>query len=521
MTSPRASRALLHAQVFVGGAAVMALELAGSRLLAPVFGSTLFVWGSLIGVVMTALAVGAWIGGRRADASPRHEALSFLLLLAGLAAALMPAISRFVLDFASPLGLTWGPLVATTLLLGPATVLLGTAVPFAVRLAGEGVATSGSTAGRVYALSTAGSIAGTFATTFLLVPNLRIPVLLSLVGALVVVVGVLGMKPRAPAAIASGLILLLLTPPALTAFERGASLFDSDVVNKVLFETDSAYHSIKVVEDRNPLGDENLRTLVMDGLRHASTYTVRVNETSLAYVPYFHLASAFTNVSSALFIGGGGFSGPKQFLAAYPNATVDVVEIDPAVVDVARDWFFAPVDDPRVRVFVEDGRRFLAHADREYDVIVLDAYSRTYVPFHLMTVEFFEEVRERLAPGGVVVSNVIAATSGAASYILKAEVRTMERAFPDVHAFPVRGETWPTAQNVMLVATTEGGTRSREEVLALARAVDVPGRDVLGMAEKLFDGLDVGNALILRDDFAPVETLLNPVTRQPFDPEGN
>lgn len=515
--TPGARRVVLHAQVFLAGAAVMALELAGSRLLAPVFGSTLYVWGSLIGVVMAALALGAWIGGERADRAPRHEAFSTLVVLAGLAAALLPLVSRFVLDLASPLGLTWGPLVATTLLLGPPTILLGTAVPFAVRLAGTATRASGSTAGRLSALSTAGSIAGTFATTFLLIPNVRLPVLLALAGTTLVAAGVAGVRQRVPAALACGLVLLIATPSALTAFERGASILDSDVVNKVVFETDSAYHHIKVVEDRNPFDGLTLRTLVMDGLRHSSTYVEKPNETSLRYVPFFHVASAYANVTSALFIGGGGFSGPKQFLAAYPNATVDVVEIDPAVVDVARDWFAAPVDDARVRVFVEDGRRYLARADRDYDVIVLDAYSRTYVPFHLMTAEFFEEARERLAPGGVIVSNLIAATSGASSEILKAEVRTMDRVMADVHAYPVRGAMWVGAQNVILVATTEEGW-TRERVEARAAAADVPGRDVAGMIAEWHD-VDVGDAPLLTDEFAPVEALLNPVTRERFEPE--
>jgi len=193
-----------------------------------------------------------------------------------------------------------------------------------------------------------------------------------------------------------------------------------------------------------------------------------------------------------LFIGGGGFSGPKQFLEYYPDVTVDVVEIDPVVVDTAWEYFGMP-DDPRLRVYVGDGRAFLGRLGT-YDLIVLDAYSKTYVPFHLMTREFFEALAEHLNPEGVVVSNLVSSLLGDTSNLLMAEVKTVGEVFPQVYLFP-----------------------TKDDLLAMAMDAPVRGETLAAYCGNLFDrDIDTKDSPLLTDDYAPTETLLNPVTNSPY-----
>ena len=506
-------------QVFVGGAAVMSVELLGSRLLAPHFGNTLYVWGSLIGIVMTALAAGAYVGGMRADANPTPQRLARILFASGLAIGAIPLVSPFVLSYTARLVLdpVLGPLLVTLILLGPCTFLLGMATPLAIRLKTARVERVGHSSGNVYALSTAGSILGTFATAFFLIPNVRVSLLFTLTALLVCLVALLGLRQKTGGVLlVTG--LLLLSPSVASSLERSLAgpLLDGEVV----YETQSAYQRIRVVEDSNPFHMDHVRSLYMDNLRHSSTYTNRPNESASAYVYYFHLGTLLTGEPSrVLFLGAGGFSAPKKFLEAYPNATLDVVELDEEVVRVAQEYFFAPVDDSRVRVHVMDGRAFLRQAEEaSFDLIVLDAYSRTYIPFHLLTVEFFRLVESRLAPGGAVVSNIIASTLGPSSEILRAEVRTVQQALSATYLFPVGGARGLFAQNVILVAQRGEANLTKEDWVERAHARSSTALPALASyAQRLHEPLDVSAAPILWDDFSAVETLLNPVTRQPYE----
>jgi spermidine synthase len=241
------------------------------------------------------------------------------------------------------------------------------------------------------------------------------------------------------------------------------------------------------------------------------------DRTVYPYTDYFHLGFLLNpNITRVLFIGGGGFTGPKAFLKDYPNVTVDVVEIDPEVIRVAEQYFFVDPNTPRLHIFNDDGRIFLQSTQRKYDLIVLDAYSKTYVPFHLMTNEFFKLLVNHLTTNGTVISNLIAATSGDNSKLLYAETNTMHLTFPNVYIFPVMGAGYENSQNVIIVATLQPNTLTENNFQQLADTTTSPRISSLEEDVNNYTPPSANNAPILTDNYAPVENLLNPITGEPL-----
>ena len=364
-------------------------------------------------------------------------------------------VLQFVVDW-DP-GARLNPLVAAAILFGPMSVVLAAVTPIAVRIAALDVATLGRTAGRLFAVSTVGSIVGTFATAFVLIPELGTNQLLAL-GAAVLLAGtalvavarslpIVGVAALAAAAAAAALSSSLapeqggtLTAAAAENYSPVYRLQEGSVAGntdyaaegfRVRYRKDSAYHSIAVVED------EQDRYLRFDSSFQSAMDLDDPFVTPFDYVPYLSLAFAYRpEAANALYVGLGGGSAPKRAWRDFPDLQLQAVELDPEVVDVARKWFALP-QDPRLAVEVEDGRRYLQRNDRRWDVIVLDAYYSDALPFHLTTQEFLELVRDRLAPGGIVVANMIGALEGENSKLFRAFYRTYRSVFPSVAVHPV------------------------------------------------------------------------------------
>lgn len=517
-------RRRVEAQVFVAGAGIMVLEMLGGRLLAPRFGSTVFTWGALIGVVMVALTLGYAGGGRLADRWPHGWVLAALLLGGGAFALLMPFFAPLAL--AGIAGLLpdprTGPLVASLVLIAPPSAVLGAATPVAVRLAAGPAERAGSVAGHMASVATVGSIVGTFGTVFVLIPAFDVATILTGAGAMLGLAALMTREHRGTVALSLA-FLVVLSPlgqvalaPALTALQTG-------ITDEVVYHKSTPYHELYVTDDRNPFDQGKVRTLILDGNRHSAMYTLDPAETPIRYIEHFHLGPLLNpNATRALFIGGGGFSSPKQFLEAYPNMTLDVAEIDGDVVDAAKRFFAVP-EDPRLRIHVLDGRQFLARSgEARWDVVILDAYGRNYVPFHLMTAEFLSLVRAHLAPGGIVVSNVIGSSEGPTSQLLRAEARTFEATFGWVQpSFTHPEYTTLGIQNVLLLAAAEEPP-GLADARARAAAWDAEkGRRYGAVFSTLGSGgLRTDDVPILTDAFAPVEAYISPLTGRPYDPEG-
>ncbi len=392
----------LRLVVFVSGAVLMGLEMTGSRVLAAHFGSSIYVWGAIIGVFLAALSAGYYSGGLLADLKPTFPLLGGLLLVAGVWLLVIPLyanwLCRAVLSL-SP-GERMGPLVSTLLLFGGPSVLMGMVSPFAVRLAARSVESMGNVSGRLYALSTFGSIAGTLLTAFWLIPALGARTLLQVLGLCLVALPLLTF-PASRSRLMLAAAFVLITP-WLFVLNSGASV-PTRAGQSVVYEADSAYHHVVVVDD--PAQDA--RFLQFNNYIESGIALNPPHGTRVSYPDSFHLARVFKpELKNILIIGGGGGVGARKFVADDPRVSVDLVEIDPLVAEVGFKYFYLEPSE-RLRVHVEDGRSFVRRAALKYDLVVLDAFTiGGQIPFHLTTQEFMREVKNILAPGGVFLANI-------------------------------------------------------------------------------------------------------------------
>lgn len=289
----------------------MALELVSSRLLAPTFGDSIFVWGSLIGIVMAALALGYYFGGRLADRNPSYDTFSFMILVSGIFILLIPTTSPLIFELVhySELGVRYGPFLTSLLLLAAPMTLLGMVSPYSIRMVTKNVYSVGGVSGSLYSISTGGSIFGTFFTVFVLIPSFGVRQIIYSLGIVLILVATIGSawKKR----IFLILLLLLLMIPNVLYGEIQSRLSGS-----VIYRSNTPYYTLTVVDDVS----RGVRTLYLNNLPNSAMYLNGSNSPVFRYTDYFNLAFLFNpGIKRALFIGGGGFTGPKQFLEYYPD----------------------------------------------------------------------------------------------------------------------------------------------------------------------------------------------------------
>ena len=410
--------------VFGAGTGALATEIAASRLLAPYFGSSTIVWANLIGLVLASLAVGYWLGGRLADRRPEPRLLGLIVVAAGVYVAVVTFVSRPLLDVTiegldeTSAGAVVGSFFAVLLLFAPAVVLLGAVSPFAIRLAIDDVDTAGATAGRFYALSTVGSLLGTFLTALVGIPLIGTQRTLLVTAAVLAASGSI-LLGRRSLAVAAGLAVLLLVPPGALKASPG-----------LLHEETSLHQYVQVVEQ--PDGRRQL--FLNEGVAvHSLWYpdsvlTGGIWDTFLALPPL--LARPLERVA---ILGNAAGTTARALAAHYPGVEIDGVELDPAVSEAGRR-FFGMGEIPGLDVHDADARPFLRRTDERYDLVVVDAYHQPYVPFYLATREFFALVRERLLPGGLVALNVASVPSD--QRLVRAVAGTLAAELPQVVLWP-------------------------------------------------------------------------------------
>jgi spermidine synthase len=489
----------------------MGVEIMASRLFAPAFGNSIFVWGSLIGVIMIALTLGYWLGGRRADKITKYLALSNIIMGSGTFVVFIPIATPYVLELVKYVGLgeTYGPLLAAILLLTGPTVLLGMVSPYAIRLSANDLVNLGYVSGSLSSINTAGSIFGTFFTVFVLIPNFGTREIIYSIGVLLIA-GSLIDRDWKDRLFLMFIILLFLVPIELVGVQL--TILGGRVVNR----KETPYNTLTVMD--NSEGD--IRYMFLNNMAHSSMYLNGSTKAAIRYTDYFNLAFGYnSDIKNILFIGGGGFSGPKQFLKQYPWVYVDVVELDPFVVEAAYDFFNVPKDEPRLQIFTMDGRAFLNQAGI-YDLIVLDAYSHTYVPFHLMTFEFHQQLKEHLNENGLLISNLISSFVGDTSELLWCEVETINQVYPNVYLYTTLDVSEATVRNIILLASSDNNTVTADVFNSnLSLVLGNPTR-VQRYYKNIYIGEPFGRQLILMDNYAPVESLLNPVTLTTYEGSG-
>jgi spermidine synthase len=476
--------------VFVVGTGSLGAEIAAVRLLAPYFGASTIVWANTIGIVLVALSIGYWLGGRVAD---RHPHLRGLCLLSLAAAALLAAVP-FVSGPLLHLGVTalddvsagafFGSLIAVLVLVAVPVLLLGMVSPWALRLAMRDVERAGEVAGRLYALSTAGSLVGTLLSALVLIPLVGTRRTFLVFALAIAAVAVTGLLPQRRWVLAPAAIVALLALPAGTLKASGNG--------RVIHEAETEYQYARVLEQ--PDGSRLLELNeghAVHSVYHPGTVLTGDYWDGFLVDP---LASLGHPPSSIAILGNAAGTTARAYGRLFPRTRVDAVEIDPELSRIGRRWF--DMRGPRLHVHDQDARPFLRATARRYDAIMVDAYRQPYIPFYLATKEFFQLVRSRLTPAGVVVINVGHPEREAA--LEKVLAATLGAAFPHVMRDPVE----PT--NTLLVASRAPLSPARLREAALPRTLR---GTATAAAARLRSPLPGG--AVYTDDKAPVEWLID------------
>lgn len=493
----------LFLTAFVTGAVVMALEILGSRLLAPVFGNSLFVWGALIGVILAAMSSGYAFGGWISDRRPGSQVLAGLLLVSGAWTFLIAWIGQAVLfkvagAIEDP---RWGPCLAAAVLLAPPAFGLSGVLPAMLRLAVSDLEHLGRHTGRMIALSTVGSLAGTWGTAFFFLSWIGSHALVACLGIIQTALGIwwllkgTGVKP-----------LTIVLCAVLLAGLGTVAWFPVEMLKPPVYQEDSPYQQVRIRDD------DLFRYLVLDRTFHAVMWKA---EPDTLFLPYSQLMvsslALVSNPKRALILGHGGGSFAKWLARYWPELEVDIVEFDPVVVRMAEEYFAYRVP-PQHHVYVRDARAFLNQAETTYDLIWVDAFARHLVPFHLTTQEFFSELRRHLSPGGVLVVNLASSGAGGDLDRAQAVVETMKRSFPVIETYAVRGP-WPSgskAENLLFFAgepiEPRGTPVFAEKVAALVEQQRLPSEAIALLSTRRQQPWQPG--AVLTDDYAPYDLLM-------------
>jgi spermidine synthase/MFS family permease len=485
---------VLELSVFVCGAVVMIFEIIGSRVVAPSIGTSTYTWTSLIGVILAAISLGYWVGGRMADRQPNVRILGTAIFFAGGSIGLMILIKGMVLGLivGLPVGLEIQSVLSAVLLFAPASVALGFVIPYATKLRIPDLADSGKTVGRLYALSTIGSIVGTFGAGFFLIPFVGSIRTLYLLTATLFVLSTLLIGISFTRIKIALLVIFILG----IAVSEGSTYLMFRMNNT--YDIDTEYSRAMVFKMRDARSGRIMQALSTDPIYVQSGRFLDGDDLALDYSHYYDLVAYYKpNFEKALMIGGAGFSYPQSYVKIFPDAEIEVVEIDPGMTKIARR-FFGLTDHPRMKIVHSDGRVFLnAAPDETYDAVLMDAFGSLFsVPFQLTTVEAVREIERTLKPGGVVILNIGSAIRGPSSRFLQAEYATYRSVFPEIHLYKVRQDhTDERLQNLIIVACKNGCITNTDPIRSDLESL---------LSHRYTDDLPLDEPF-LTDDLAPVE----------------
>ncbi len=481
--------------IFIAGFVTMAFEIAGSRVLGPYFGSSVFVWTSLIGIIMGALSVGYWLGGFLSVKRCNYSLLLLIIVAAALFILITATAHIYVLDRIVKYipGMRLQTVFSALVLFAPASIGLGMILPYVVKLRVQDISSSGITIGKLYALSTAGSILGTFAAGFLLIPAFGFSNVLYAMPAVLLLLGFATLAVRFSfwPVVATGIVSILTLILWLRDVNRTYDYID----------VDTQYNRVIIYDTRDATTGRPVKMLRVNHENSSAMYLDKDEGLVFKVLRYYRLMEHFVpNFESALMIGGSGYAFPKDYLKRYPDARLDVVEIDPGLTALARKYFNLS-SHPNLRIFHEDGRTFLNRNREEYDAILMDAYkSLITVPYQLTTVEAVQRIYDALSPEGAVLANIISTLDPSSNQFLRAELATYRAVFPEVMLFAVQYPN-PTEEEKMIFQNFM--------LIGLKSDKNFPLVSSDGELNAFLEGYYVletdGETLILTDEYAPVE----------------
>ena len=516
--------------VFTAGAVTLGVELSAARLLEPWFGNSQIVWAALIGLILSYLAIGAWLGGKLADRYPSLGGLLTLVTIAGLGVALTPAVSPPILRLATvglndylP-GLLAGALFVVLLLFSLPVILLGAVSPWAVRLAVTDLHQTGRVAGSLYAIGTCGSIIGTFLPVLWLIPSYGTRWSFYLLALWLLAVTLLAALLYGRSRRIHGMTLLALGATlALALIDPGSvrAHWDSQDDGPILYEDESLYNYILV---RSWGSERHLQLNEGVGLHSVYHPESLLSEGVWDYfllAPLFRPNGGLDPRDRLLVIGLAAGTAPSLYTQIYGPLEIVGVELDPQIIEVGRRYF--DMTQPNLTAVAADGRRWLLDQpeDQLFDIVLVDAYRPPYIPFHLTTVEFFQLARSHMSDQGVLMINVGRSPTDFA--LVDALAATLAAVFPSVLIIDEPGPP-DDLGNSLVVAANQPATREAFTANVTAMPSTLPRQfrqfalEVAGCASESSCDLNLSRVRatsppadtpVLTDDHAPVERLVH------------
>lgn len=493
---------LLALTIFITGACVLVVEVVATRILSPFFGNTIFTVSSVISIILAALSLGYYFGGRIADKKPSKRLFFFIILASGLTLILIHYLQSVLLPVISKtFSLTWGPLISSSIFFFLPAFLLGMLSPFSIKLQSlsepkQGI---GKISGNMFFWSTLGSIVGSLSAGFYLIPHFGIDqimigngILLSLLG----FIPIFFLKK-------DKYIEILLLFAALLA--SSLMLFKPSLENTV-YSKDGIYEKISIYDGQK--NGRPVRFFAQDLSSSGAMYLDNDDPKDLVYeyTKYYSIYKVFNeNIKNALVIGGGAYTIPKALKQDLPDAKIDVSEIEPSLLDLSKKYFKLN-DTTNIHSYTEDGRRLLEKSTKKYDYIFSDVYYSIYsVPPHFVTKEFFTNAKDKMSDDGIFIANMIGSLSRQKRSLTMSEIKTFQEVFPNSYFFGAESPNSLSPQNLIFV----GYKSDRAINLNDDKMKNNPDSFISSLAEKNIDlkRFDLTNYLLLTDNYTPVEYL--------------
>ena len=446
----------LEITVFLSGALTMMLELIAARVLSPYVGSSNLIWTTIIGIMLTSMSIGYWFGGKMADKNKENDIkiLSNYLLISAIATSIIPILEVVFIDVLSQLSsnLILVAIICATVTFGIPSFLLATVSPIAVKIKNNSMDHIGATSGKISSLSTIGSIFGTFFAGFILIPNLGVRNIILGCSILLWILSVYLFNKKDKKYYILMIVELLII---IGLNILGGYLFQ--VRNpEITRDVDSEYSRIWVTN--LDVGETTYKTLQVDtGLE--SYINQETGEMGATYLYYYDLFEYYNKeANDALMIGGAAYTYPMHYLKKYENKTIDVVEIDEKMTQIAEEEFGLDKNNPNLGLITQDGRSYLNYNEKKYDTVFIDAFKGLNAPFELTTYKAMQKVYNSLDENGTVITNIISAIEGDDADFIKYEYSTYKAIFDDVKVFQVNpNHSDDEEQNLILVGIKGNG----------------------------------------------------------------
>jgi len=503
---------------FVSSFCILVIEIVAGRILAPFVGVSLYTWTSIIGVVLTGISIGAYLGGKLADRFPGRKTLGWLLLVSGIATLLISPVTNLAAGYHFPTTLMLRILIVTAITFFFPSCILGMISPVVVKLAVQNLDKVGNVVGKIYAVSTLGSIIGTFAAGFLLISWMGTRHIILTMGCILILTAIsLGslFRTRKPA-------IAFLMVPSFLLMGLYDLAFKPQLTADTYYYKESDYYTLKLKKAMSKDGKTPLKALILDNLVHSYVNIENPLHIEYQYEKIYAEILKWRFEKDAPFrsltIGGGGYTFPRYMEAYYPDAYLDVVEIDPEVTKIVYEHLGLP-GNTRIHSYNEDGRLFVMNCQArcdKYDVIFADAYNDLSIPYHLTTKEFAQQIKNIMNPGGILLTNII--DNFQKGSFLPSYIKTLREVFGDrnVHLISISPQFEKIGISTFIVLAGNDELRIKDFESHLKNTAEGEITSAV-LPENILDSFMSKNySVVLRDDYAPVDNLIAPVFEERF-----